>query len=236
MQIQNSIPFGKKEIKFHLSFSIRKTLGIKVTSDKEVFVTSPHNISTEKIFEKVIKRAPWIFKQIDYFDSYTKFIPVKEYKSGESFYYLGKHLRLKVIKSKDEYVRKNGQYIFLYTSYKDNRKAKENLIKNWYQEKSKKILSKITSECISKYNFSIEDYKLSLRKMKTRWGSFNKNRINLNSSLIIAPRKCIEYVIVHELCHFYTQNHSKKFYKLLNNKIPDWKKRKERLEQFAVYL
>ena len=68
--------------------------------------------------------------------------------------------------------------------------------------------------------------------MKKRWGScqHQTKTITINSQLIEAPRFCIEYVMMHEFCHFIHPNHSKDFYTLLQVMMPDWKERKKMLE------
>ena len=70
-----------------------------------------------------------------------------------------------------------------------------------------------------------------IKKMDKRWGSFVSNKkIILNPKLIQAPEYCIDYVITHELCHLKRKRHDAKFYKLLELKIPNWEKVKEKLE------
>jgi len=78
--------------------------------------------------------------------------------------------------------------------------------------------------------------KVTIRKMKTRWGSCNyhKKSINLNLELIKKPLECVEYVIFHELTHLIYPNHSKDFYNYLLTYMSDWKRRKERLESFGL--
>jgi predicted metal-dependent hydrolase len=71
--------------------------------------------------------------------------------------------------------------------------------------------------------------------MKKRWGSHTKSgRVLLNESLITARRECIDYVIVHELCHVVEPNHSHRFFRLLRRFMPDWERRKELLERSTI--
>ena len=74
-----------------------------------------------------------------------------------------------------------------------------------------------------------------LKEMETRWGSCTATgQILLNPRLVCAPRICIEYVIIHELCHLVHRNHTKDFYELLTQEMPDWKKWKMKLEKLMI--
>ena len=79
--------------------------------------------------------------------------------------------------------------------------------------------------------YGIARPKLRIRTMKSCWGSclVNKGIITLNRKLLMKHRECIEYVVVHELCHFIHPNHSKEFYKFMEQFMPDWRERKGRL-------
>ena len=73
--------------------------------------------------------------------------------------------------------------------------------------------------------------RMQIRTMKTNWGSMSPGGILLlNPELIKAPVSCLEYVITHELCHLRYREHNAEFYGLLQSYLPDWKKRKLRLE------
>lgn len=75
--------------------------------------------------------------------------------------------------------------------------------------------------------------RLRLREMKSRWGSclVYKQTITLNTRLLTCSRECIEYVVLHELCHFVHPNHSPRFYALLASFLPDWKARRQELNE-----
>jgi len=73
---------------------------------------------------------------------------------------------------------------------------------------------------------------LIVRHMKQRWGSMSPGaRLMLNRRLIEAPLDAIDYVITHELCHVTEANHGRAFYDLLAKVMPDWERRKLRLER-----
>lgn len=79
---------------------------------------------------------------------------------------------------------------------------------------------------------------IKIRKMKSMWGSckYNAGIITMNSVLMNAPRHLTEYVMVHEYCHFIHPNHSKAFYSLLSEMMPDWKLRKQQLREYSYLL
>lgn len=81
---------------------------------------------------------------------------------------------------------------------------------------------------------SYEPPRIVVRDMRSRWGSLSPaGQMTLNSRLAQAPRRCIEYVIVHELCHLMHRNHGPAFVSLLGRVMPDWQARKERLESMS---
>ncbi|MFV0364768.1 MAG: M48 family metallopeptidase [Suipraeoptans sp.] len=78
---------------------------------------------------------------------------------------------------------------------------------------------------------SVHASKWSIRFMKTRWGSCNVNTgsININSRLVYYPIECLEYIVVHELCHLIEPSHNSRFKKYMGIFLPDWKDRKNLL-------
>ena len=79
---------------------------------------------------------------------------------------------------------------------------------------------------------SLRPRALTIRTMRRRWGSLSaSSRLVLNRRLIEAPVDGIDYVITHELCHVAEPHHGSRFYALLDSVMPDWRRRKERLER-----
>jgi predicted metal-dependent hydrolase len=82
---------------------------------------------------------------------------------------------------------------------------------------------------------SFEYNKICIRKQTTRWGSCSsKKNLNFNYKLLFLPIELVDYIVVHELCHLIEMNHSKKFWKLVENIIPDYKDRRKKLKQFYL--
>jgi predicted metal-dependent hydrolase len=232
----NSIKYGNTIIEYSLSFAVRKSLGIKVYPDKSVHVIAPEGTSLEKISEKLHSKASWILKQQDFFLSFHPITPPRKFISGETHLYLGKQYRLKLVVAEKESVKLQGGNITIYCKDKKNNARIEKLLKAWYKTKADQHFNKLFDELapLAK-SFSKTMPILKYRWMDKRWGSCSqKGVILLNSELIKVPKKCIEYVIIHELCHLAHLNHSAAFYKLLDKLSPYWRRIKDELERLMV--
>lgn len=232
----HKITFGSHVIPFELLYSKRKTLEISVYPDMSVIVKAPSTRSFEEIKEKMLKRGSWILEQRYFFSLYLPKQPPKKYVSGETHIYLGRQYRLKVIASYDEKVILKRGYIFVHTKEKTNKKQVQKLLDAWYRERALLKFDERLNICLDKLQkYGIEVPQIQIRKMSSRWGSCSENgRVTLNIQLVKAPSQCIDYVITHEMCHLKYFNHSKAFYNLLVKVMPDWEKRKKKLENILI--
>ncbi len=230
---KHHITFGSKRIEFDLHYNGRKTLGITVTPDLSVIVKAPANSKIDKIKEKIRKKAPWIIRQQSFFLTFHPKTPARKYISGETHLFLGRQYRLKIISAKRNAVSYKGGQIEVLT--KNKSKAKE-LMKQWYRHKAKEKFAEIAEPHIQRFKkYKVEPKGLFIQEMKTRWGSCTaKGKIILNPELIKAPTKCIEYVIIHELCHLIYHDHTQKFISLQTKEMPDWEKWKDKLEKLLA--
>ncbi len=231
--VTEKIQYGSKVIEFDIEFRDRKTLGITVLPTRQVQVKAPLDASIDRIKEKIRKRATWILKQQSFFLSFHPLTPPKKYISGETYLYLGRQYRLKIIQAdKNDVKLKHGQ-LQVYTGEMNNSQRIEYLILNWYARQARRKLNEYAGPWIDRFaKYAIAPKEVEIRRMPKRWGSCSpKGRILLNSELIKAPRGCIDYVIVHELCHLIHPNHTAQFVHLLTREMPDWEKWKDRLEK-----
>lgn len=230
-----TISYGKTEIDYELLIMNRKSLEIAVHPDKSVVVKAPETSTLEAIEEKIKKRARWIKRQIAYFNQFDPRTPDRKYVGGESHLYLGRKYRLKIdMSDKDKVLLKNGYFCIEATSSKPDHIEK--LMDSWYRRRAKMYLSKIFDDCWDGFKKgNLNKPNLKLQKMDKRWGSLSgKGQLTLNINLIQTPKECIEYVVIHELCHLIHHNHGTEFYKLLDRTLPDWMKRKHKLEMALI--
>jgi len=210
---------------------------VKVYPDLRVEAILPDNGDITLAQSKLRKKARWIARQIDYFEQFLPAPPPKEYVGGETHYYLGRQYRLKIQEYRQEYVKLVGKYFQVYTADKHDAKRIRELLENWYFEHASGLFQKRLDrlEYVIR-QLKVEEPSFKIRSMKNRWASLSGRGgvITFNVELLKAPLPCIDYVIVHELCHLKYPNHSREFYRLLQSIIPDWRERKERLEKSSI--
>lgn len=231
--MKDHIQFGSTKIEFHLEYSERKTLGITVTPELRVLVKAPIDASMDKIHEKLRKRAPWIIKQQSFFLSFQPKTPPRKFVSGETHLYLGRQYRLKIENAAIETVKLKGRFILVTTP--DNVHVKK-LVKDWYLRNAAIKVHKFAQPLIEKFRrHNVVPTEVVLREMTLRWGSCTaKGKIILNPELIKAPKGCIEYVIIHELCHLIHHDHTQNFIDLQSREMPDWERWKSKLERLLA--
>lgn len=231
--MKSNIQFGSSKIDFHLEYSNRKSLGITVKPDLSVLVKAPLNTPLSKAKEILRKKAPWIIKQQSYFLTFHPKTPARKFISGETHLYLGRQYRLKILNRNAESVKLKGKFIEVATF---NKSRVKQLVNEWYLKNAKTKFDSLANPLIKKFKkYKVEPTAIVLRAMPRRWGSCTeKRKVILNPELIKAPKACIEYVIVHELCHLIYHDHTQKFIDLQTKEMPDWERWKSKLEKLLA--
>lgn len=208
---------------------------IKVHPDCRIIVSAPTGADNEEVLYAVKKRGRWIYEQLRDFRKQLEFTTPRQYISGESHYYLGKQYLLKVIEAPDQVqgVKLLRGKLEVSVKIKDSEKVKE-LLTDWYKARAKETFVKRLDAMLEQTLWVNERPPLRILTMQTQWGSCSPNgRITMNPHLVKAPRECIDYVVLHELCHIAEHNHSERFYRLMSQVMPQWEKTKERLDRMA---
>lgn len=229
------VSYGTTTIRYSIQRRDRNTIGIEVHPNQNVIVLAPRIADDKLIHAKVEKRAAWITKQIRYFDRNRKGEVKREWVSGENIYYLGRQYRLKILKG-DPDVKLKGKYLSVTCADKKDVKQIERLVTNWLKCQAKlKFADRLERHQYILQRERIKMNQLMIRKIRNRWGSCTKKgNIVLNVDLVHAPVNCIDYVIVHEICHLKHHHHGPKFWAMLGKYCADWVKRKSKLEKISI--
>lgn len=227
-------PFGSEIIHFSVARRDRKTLSISVLPDQTVEVLAPHDAPVERIIERVKKRAPWIRRQLRFFDQFQPRTPQRRYIAGETHLYLGRQYKLKVTASIQNAVKmKRGQIIVWSTKPRNQDHIKE-LVRGWFFDRAKIKFGERLDVCRNRFANpeAVVPTGVFVRELSHRWGSMTpRGNLVLNRNLIGASTEAIDYVITHELCHIEHSHHGAEFFSLLGRVMPDWERRKLKLER-----
>ena len=224
---------GSLEIPFQIDFGVRKQLTISVYPEMRLEVLAPKGREVSAILDRVDRKAKWIAQQWRHFERYQPTEPARRFISGETYVYLGRQYRLKVHTGQNSSVKLKGKFLHVEHNDSKDRIGLRSLVASWSCDHAKAIFESRMSVCLARCSSLKLPLlpKLIVRPMKRRWGSCTKQkRITLNVDLVKAPIYCIDYVIVHELCHLKIHDHSPAFYRLLTRVLPDWPQRKARLD------
>jgi len=224
-------------IPFHVQFRARKLLAITVHPEMKLEVSAPREAALDRVLAKVEKQARWIVRQWRFFEQYRPPQPGRRYVSGETHVYLGRQYRLKVKVGTNEGVKLIGRFLHVLVNNWEDAERVRKLLEDWYRAHAQRVFAHRLQGCLelARSLRLATNPNLLIRKMKKRWGSCTKaGNILLNLELVKVPVHCIDYVIVHELCHLKAHNHGKEFYRLLSRCLPDWAARKKRLESIVL--
>jgi hypothetical protein len=238
--MSGSVKYGERLIRFAIvpCEQLGTKVRIHVHPNARVEVEVPVGTSLADVKRAVHKRARWIEGQLVEIEAMLEHVLSREYVSGETHFYLGRRYKLKVIGDRNaaSSVQLKGGVLGV-TLPKADAAAIKRRLNAWYRERAEAYFCRRLNELIQKTPWVEGMPVVKLVAMRRQWGSCSPaGSINLNPYLIRAPRECIDYVLLHELCHIREHNHSKKFYALLDKVQPGWRPIKARLDVMAELL
>ena len=211
---------------------------IKVHPDCRVVASVPPGTPELDVISALKKRGRWIYQQLrDFREQQTHIVP-RQYVSGESHYYLGKQYQLKVTEDAavTQKVKMLRGRLEVTVRHKSAERVKAVLVE-WYRERARDVFQRRLDLLIPQTLWVSERPPIRLRAMQTQWGNCSaKGCLTLNPWLVKASSECIDYVLLHELCHVAEHNHSEEFYRLMGQVMPGWEKVKKRLDGMAGML
>lgn len=212
-----------KDVQFEVNIEKKRIRNTYLRVEGNVInVTCPYYVNDYEVYKFIETKKNWIYRVYQYNDNKIK--RSLKYNGGDCFYIHGEKYNL--VKSIG---RKNVKLIenTIFFTYKDE---SVDSIKALYKYLDNKLLIR-AKEYLEKYRYILLDYgyndmpELKARIMSSKWGVCytRKNQIVISSYLINYPLEALEYIIIHELVHFIVPNHSKRFYEIIKNNMPNYK-------------
>lgn len=236
-----SLRYGDERIAFCLRVQPARTgqrIAIHVAPDGRVRVDVPQGTSDAAVQAALQRRARWISNQVAAVRERLAHALPRAHASGESLLYLGRRYVLEVVvdESRDGHVRLRGTRIEVTVPQGDAVRVR-NLLDAWYRKRAGEVLAARLAALAPLLQWVGTPPPMQLRIMRTRWGSCSPaGRLTLNPNLVRAPRECIDYVLIHELCHLAEHNHGPRFHRLLETLLPQWRSVKARLDGLVEQL
>ena len=197
-----------------------------------VKVSAPSFISDEEIVNFIRLKKDWILKKQRYIKENNIKAPLK-YDNGEKHYLWGKEYTLQLIKNdnvKHVLLDKEKSILYLPIAKRSTIEKRKKTLDEFYRNQMKIAVPPVLDKCTKIVGKTPSEVKI--RNMKN-WGNcrYHDKRITLNLNLAKKDIECLEYVMIHELCHLIEFNHSKKFKMLMDKYCPNWKEIKKRLNE-----
>ncbi|MBR5468416.1 MAG: M48 family metallopeptidase [Firmicutes bacterium] len=221
-------------IEFELTRKQVKNINIRINEEGIISVSAGKSVPVEDIRAFVESRAEWIIRNLADLERYNSAKPDNDIYNGKKLYILGNVYTARVEEAKKDRVEVEDGIVTVYTKDTEDSERMIKTYKKWlvgvaepiFQQLLEKVHKQLEGE-------GIPMPEMHIRNMKTRWGSckVSDKVVTLNLQLIKNDIACIEQVVLHELLHFVQPNHGEEFYVLLEKYMPDWKERKQHLEE-----
>jgi predicted metal-dependent hydrolase len=215
----------------------QKTVAITVEPSGAVTVAAPKNAAVERIERMLVRRRSWIRKRVQRVLSLPPASPPREWVNGETHRYLGRQYRLKVKQGRLAGVRLAGRYFQVDVADPSDKASVRGQMERWYLDHARDVFTRRLDLLVGSTP-RLRLHKpppLLVRRLRKRWGSCSpQGRILMNVDAVKLPAGCIDYLIVHELCHLRVPHHGPEFWRYLASCMPDWERWRRRLEQAEI--
>jgi predicted metal-dependent hydrolase len=231
----DSIEWSGVTIDYRWCHSRRRTLGITVRPDKSVSVRVPLRTPLKAVREFITLRAGWILMIRKKFST-LPVRPEQEYWNGAVFSFQGEPYHLEFAAGQRHSLHLADRFLILTAPETLDEETVRRMIGSWYRKQALEIIKERSEACHHlMLKESIPLPPISIRTMKTRWGSYSykTGRISLNLNLIKAPQTCLDYVIIHELCHIKVRHHGPEFWRMVSQYVPEYLALRNQLKHYT---
>ncbi|MBF9143509.1 M48 family metallopeptidase [Hymenobacter properus] len=224
---RETLLYRNQPLHYTLVFRSRRTIGFAVRPDGSVHISAPAGTSPEWVAQQVLRKADWILKHQETFARRPAPAPSRRYEAGSQHFYQGQAYALRFAEAPRPNVAVEGENLVLSSRAPLTEAQAEALLHTWYARQAGPLFAESLARVWPRFaEFNLTRPTLSVRQMRTRWGSCTPRtaRIRLSPELVRARPECLDYVLLHECCHLLVGDHSKAFYDLQTRLLPDWER------------
>lgn len=210
----------------------RQTTDIVIERDGRISVRPPRRMTPEQVDQTVLAKRLWIYRNLADWRDLNATRVVREWVNGESFLYLGSSYRLQLVKEQDEALKlKDGRFCLLREVVEQGgTSAAQAAFQNFYIQKGEPRLAQRVAHYAARAG--VTPGRLEIKELGYRWATCLKDGdLHFHWKCLMAPRKIVDYVVVHELCHLHHRDHTSAFWNEVDKVMPDYRERKEWLRQ-----
>ena len=234
----SAVAWGGTELPYTIRRSARRKKTVAVTVDPAgtVRLVAPTHLTTEELDGIVSRKAEWIVRRLRHAQSHSPPLAPREFVSGESVLYLGRHYRLKVHPDEVGDAKLCGGWLHVPapTGPLQTARVREAVV-SWFRRHAARRLPERVAAWRPKAGVPMP--RVIVSGQQKRWGSCDRNgNIRLNWRIIQAPMRLVDYVVVHELVHLRHRGHSRDYWPAVGRVMPDYERRREDLRRCGIGL
>jgi len=236
MAIERSqIRFGLTAIPYTVSRSPRRgTVSITIDPADGVLVTAPQATPVARLDNVVRSKARWIMERLKRATDQAGQPGEREFVGGETFLYLGRQHRLRIVVARKTRVALTGGRLVVETPDRTPAGVKRALV-SWYRHHAAERLPERVAIWAKK--MSIAAPEVLIRDQRRRWASCDpKGNLRFNWRVIQAPMRLVDYVVAHELVHLAHRHHTTAFWGALGKVMPEYESKREMLRGMGARL
>ena len=220
-----------------LAGSSRRTTDIVIERNGLVTVRPPVGYTPEQVDAVVESKRMWIYRNLAEWKDLNASAVAREWVNGETFLYLGRAYRLSLVSGQKEALQlKEGRFCLSRAVIEQGGiDAARKAFETYYIDRGMQRIGERVEYYAPKVGVEISGIKV--KEMGYRWASYGKNgQLNFHWKCMMATPKVIDYIVVHELCHFYHGDHTDAFWNEVDKVMPDFTERKAWLRENGAAL
>jgi len=214
----------------------RTRLGMTIDPGGFLVLDVPLNVSMADVEAVVTEHQRWLRHRLSEVQKTQSQSSQLSYQSGELVYVQGAALTLDVRAGLFESIVQTQTQLIVTTPQTDAMMVR-NLLTGWYSQEAAVLFGSVLASYQDLPWLQGKCPPWRHRYMRSQWGSCSaKGRLSLNTHLVKTPKRLVEYVVLHELCHLKHHNHGQAFHELVAHHMPDWRARSTQLEKYLPIL